>query len=370
MRYSATPSSYILTGSADGSIRLYNPAPSNVSPSSSSNSITSSTRAPGFDSIPTGRLIQTYSLGAQPVLSLSVSSTNAHFVSSGVDRTVYLWDVGEAQTIRRFGDDSQGHGHTGRVNAVTFGGAGDSVVISGGHDTTVRIWDAKKGSGKPIQILTEATDAVTSIVVSNDAEIIAGSVDGRVRTYDIRMGKSLTDTFPASVTSLSLSKDGKMALVGTLDSKLRLMDRESGNCLRTYSDPERKNEDLRVQSCLGGKDRFVVAGDEVPANAGGSSSPAGDIGPNDQSEGRIWAWDLESGALVAKIPVPWGPSPPSNAGTNVGGTKRPTASAMMGRDLDETERKNVISCLAWKEDGYGNQFCVGGTSGIVSVFGE
>ena len=216
---------------------------------------------------------------------------------------------------------------------------------------------------------------MTSIVVSSDAEIIAGSVDGRVRTYDIRMGKSLTDTFPASVTSLSLSRDGKVALVGTLDSKIRLMDRENGTCLRTYSDPERKNEELRVQSCFGGKDRFVVAGDEMPANAGGSSSPASGVdgnntNPNDQSEGRIWAWDLESGALVAKIPVPWGPSPSSSADTNAGGIKRPTASTMMGRELEEVERKNVISCLAWKEDGYGNQFCVGGTSGIVSVFGE
>lgn len=177
-------------------------------------------------------------------------------------------------------------------------------------------------------------------------EIIAGSVDGRVRSYDVRMGRTTTDVLGASVTSLCLSKDGKTVLVGSLDSKIRLMDRETGGCLKTYADEAWQNRDLRVQSVLGGKERWVVAGDELSGSAEG------------EVDGRIWAWDLLSGRLVAKVPVPWGP----------GGME--SRKRVLGRDGKEKERKNVVSCLAWRNDGYGDQFCVGGTSGVVTVFGN
>jgi len=185
--------------------------------------------------------------------------------------------------------------------------------------------------------------------------MIVGSVDGRVRSYDARMGRVVTDVIGASVTSVCLARDGKTMLVGSLDSKIRLMDRADGACLRTYADAEGgwRNEELRVQSVLGGRERFVVAGDEMTgAGAGAGGEGAG------ANEGRVWAWDLMTGRLVAKVGVPWGP-----AGSE--GKKR-----VIGKDGKEKERKNVISCIAWKEGGYGNQFCVGGTSGVVTVFGE
>ncbi|KAK4191691.1 putative mitogen-activated protein kinase organizer 1 [Podospora australis] len=346
LTYSASPSTYILTGSSDRSIRLYNPSSVSSSPSDPSG-------------VPSARLIQTYSgAHAYSVLSLSVSTDNARFASAGGDRTVFLWDVTTAQTLRRFGSASTTHSHTGRVNSVIFAGSADSLLVSAGHDCTVRIWDIlSSGSQKPIQVLGDAKDAVTSVVsVPDTYEIITGSVDGRVRTYDIRNGKCVVDTLPAPVTSLCLSRDGKTLLVGTLDSKIRLMDRDRGTCLRTYGGEENehgqgyRNTELRVQSVLGGKERFVVAGDEL-SGEGTSTRP---------HEGRVWAWDLLTGRLVAKVPVSWGG----------GGDDTANAKRAIGRDGKKKERKNVLSCIAWKENGFGNQFCVGGTSGVVTVFGE
>ena len=46
-------------------------------------------------------------------------------MSVGGDKTVFLWDVATAKTLRRFG------GHLARVNACAFGGEGGSVVVSG-----------------------------------------------------------------------------------------------------------------------------------------------------------------------------------------------------------------------------------------------
>ncbi|KAH8891314.1 WD40 repeat-like protein [Thozetella sp. PMI_491] len=351
--YSASPGTYVLAGSADRSIRLYNPAAPDPAPAPP--------KKPGVRAplVPEGRLIQTYSAHGYEVLSLAVAADNAHFASAGGDRNVFLWDVTTAQTVRRFGSSGSGQfGHNSRVNCVAFGGQDDSLVISGGFDTTVRIWDTKSGGaggGKPVQVLTEARDAITAIAVRGP-EIVSGSVDGRVRSYDVRMGRMTTDVFAASVTSLSLARDGRSMLVSTLDSKVRLMDRANGACLKTYEDERRRNEDLRIQAVLGGKERYVVAGDELTAEPP-AAVPAGTGGSNE--DGRVWVWDLMTGKVAAKLQVPWGPAP------GEGGRKR-----VVGRDGKEKERKNVVSCVAWKEGGFGDQFCVGGTSGVVTVFGS
>ncbi|KAL7812245.1 WD40-repeat-containing domain protein [Trichoderma gracile] len=338
--YSASPGNYILTGSADRSIRLYNPFPSTSVPE---------VRPGAKPAVPQGRLIQTYAAHGYEVTCLAVAADNESFVSGGGDRAVFLWDVSRAVTTRRFGGSGAAQGgHSARVNCVSFAGEGDSLVASGGFDTTVRLWDVRNASGfRPVQVLDEAKDSVTSLVVRG-AEVIAGSVDGRVRSYDVRMGKCTTDVMGASVVSLDVTRDGKAMLVGSLDSKLRLMDRDTGTCLRAYSDPLWKSEELRVQSLLGGREKYVVAGDEMTGDAAAADG---------SGSGRIWAWDLLSGKVVAKVTVPWGP-PGYEA-------RKKT----VGKDGKPKVRSNVISCMAWREGGWGDQFCVGGTSGVVTVFG-
>ena len=233
---------------------------------------------------------------------------------------------------------------------MAFAGAGDSLLVSGGLDCTVRLWDVRARGDRAVQVLSEARDAVTCVVVG-EGEVVAGSVDGRVRGYDVRMGRCVVDCFPGSVTSLCLARDGGTVLVGTLDSKVRLMDRRDGGCLRAYGDSGWRNEELRVQSVFGGGERFVVVGDEMTGSGPGLGG-----GEGGGEEGRVWAWDLLTGKLVATVPVPWG-----------GGSE--ARRKVVGRDGKEKERRNVVSCLAWKDGGFGDQFCVGGTSGVVTVFG-
>jgi mitogen-activated protein kinase organizer 1 len=44
----------------------------------------------------------------------------------------------------------------------------------------------------PIQVLEDAKDSITSIQIKN-FEIMTGSVDGKLRTYDLRAGQLSTD---------------------------------------------------------------------------------------------------------------------------------------------------------------------------------
>jgi mitogen-activated protein kinase organizer 1 len=59
------------------------------------------------------------------VLDIAVASDNSRFASVGGDRQVFLWDVEQGITTRRWG------GHNARVEAVQFAGEDDAVVVSG-----------------------------------------------------------------------------------------------------------------------------------------------------------------------------------------------------------------------------------------------
>ncbi|CZR56765.1 related to S.pombe beta-transducin [Phialocephala subalpina] len=323
LTYSSSPSSYILTGSSDRSIRLYNPSRPPPPPSTN----------PLAPPKPT-QLIQTYTAHGYEILSICVSTDNATFASCGGDRSVFLWDVSTAQTIRRFGGNQ---GHTSRINDVCFAGQNDSLLISGSFDATARIWDVKAGNMKPVMVLDEARDSV-SCVLAGDGEVWTGSTDGRVRGYDLRMGRVLTDVLGVPVTSLERTRDGKGILVGTLDSCVRLMDAQSGGLLRSYKDERFKNEEFRLRSCFGGNERWVLSGNE---------GVKGD-------DGEVVVWDTLTGGVVERVKV---------EGSKVEGKKK------IGRDGKEKEKRNVISCVAWKENGRGDQWCCAGTDGIVTVFG-
>lgn len=102
------------------------------------------------------------------------------------------------------------------MNAVKFNEY-SSVVVSAGYDRSLRAWDCRSHSTEPIQvslsfyythtykdnrkfifvcaksliylqIIDTFLDSVMSVCLTK-TEIIAGSVDGTVRTFDIRMGR-------------------------------------------------------------------------------------------------------------------------------------------------------------------------------------
>ena len=194
-------------------------------------------------------------------------------MSAGGDKTVFLWDVAAGNTIRRW------TGHAGRINAVSFAGVEESVVVSGSWDGTAKLWDTKSNSYKPILVLDDAKDSVSDIAVSGE-EIVVGSVDGKIRAYDLRMGECAVDTMGHAVTSVNVSKRGEEVLVSCLDSSVRLMDRGNGKLLKAYRDEGFVNTEMRVRSTLGMNDSVVVSGSE---------------------DETVVAWDLLEGTVLHRF---------------------------------------------------------------------
>ena len=66
------------------------------------------------------------------------------------------------------------------------------ISTTGSYDSTVRLWDLKSQNRQAIQVLDEARDAVQTLHVG-PTYVLTGSVDGYVRTYDLRMGELRSD---------------------------------------------------------------------------------------------------------------------------------------------------------------------------------
>ncbi|KAL0956434.1 hypothetical protein HGRIS_002582 [Hohenbuehelia grisea] len=252
-RYSKGAAQYVLTGGQDRSVRLWNAS--------------------------SGAEIKTFNAHGYEVLSISVSHDNAQFSSSGGDRSIFVWDVMTGVTTRRIS------GHMGKVFAVEYN-EDASVLVSGSFDTSVRLWDLRSQNRQPIQVLDEAGDAVQTLHVGRTS-IITGSVDGHVRTYDLRKGELRCDFIGQPITAVVPTQDQQTILVTTLDSHLRLMDMSNGKMLNEFSG--HTNTSYRCRGCFSHGEVSVLCGDE---------------------KGQVWAWDL----LDAK---PMQPNPPPQVHSKV-----------------------------------------------------
>ncbi|RAH80577.1 WD domain protein [Aspergillus japonicus CBS 114.51] len=295
--FSSYPGTYVLTGSSDRAVHLSRAIPT------SSNGTVIETTSP----------IQRYEAHGYSVLDVAVAADNARFASVGGDRQVFLWDVEQGGTIRRWS------GHNARVEAVQFAGDGDSVVVSGSADTTINLWDCKSNSHKPIQTLPEARDTVSSLHVHMSTYSIAsGSYDGRLRVYDIRMGRTTVDVLAHPVTSVRCSADGHAVLASTLDGRIRMLDRSDGKLLQAFGGGGEKenarregeerssfmlgqpgslvyrNRELRIRSVFARADAVVLSGGEAETVSGNSAAGG---------QAAVFAWDVLSGEVLAAVPA-------------------------------------------------------------------
>ena len=347
LTFSSPPSqTYILTGSSDRSIHLHR-----VSPPSTSTTPLLTTQP-----------IQRYLAHGYPILSLTCSLSNTTFASSSGDRTSpFLWDVSTATTLRRFGTSSAS-AHTSRVGCVTFSGSDDSVLISGSDDRSVRLWDTKSRDTRPVMTWAEARDSITSLALggprsSNPHEILTGSVDARLRTYDIRMGRLSTDVLPAPIVSLGVTRDGSAVLVGCMDSRLRLLDRREGTLLQSFGgDHDRKgvahegassdegftNTALRLQSGFSTAEDMVLVGSE--------------------SDGKVRGYDVLSGSMADVLNT----VSPDDEGVTASGANGGGGGG--GGDNGGGNSGKTISTIAFKQRG--DIWACGGVDGVVRIYGR
>uniref|UniRef100_A0A8C6QE70 WD repeat domain-containing protein 83 n=1 Tax=Nannospalax galili TaxID=1026970 RepID=A0A8C6QE70_NANGA len=214
-----------------------------------------------------GTLLRTYSGHGYEVLDAASSIDNSSLCSGGGDKTVVLWDVASGQVVRKF------RGHAGKVNTVQFNEEA-TVILSGSIDSSIRCWDCRSRKPEPVQKLEEARDGISSVKVS-DHEIL---VVGTTRSTQLHPPAILFT--PGPITCTCFSRDGQCTLVSSLDSTLRLLDKDTGELLGEYTG--HKNQQYKLDCCLNERDTHVISCSE---------------------NGKVFFWDLVEGALVLALPV-------------------------------------------------------------------
>ncbi|GKY95527.1 hypothetical protein MPSEU_000514300 [Mayamaea pseudoterrestris] len=257
---------YCATAGADCTVRLWNPARLDPAfpPPPRPFSCHLGGASPAMDKVPPRLLpqalpVQTYRDGmAHPVSALAIHDENSACLLAASDKTLVLYDVLSTKPLRRF----QGQ-HFGRINAVAFGPSANTYM-SASYDAMVKIWDGRSRSNEPIQTLKDAKDSVTDLHVvatSDHAVIRASSVDGHVRSYDLRMGVIRTDCMNSPVTGMSPTFDGLCLAISCLDGAIRLIELDNGDLLNTYSGSHTAGH-FGLRCSLSSDDATIVSGSE------------------------------------------------------------------------------------------------------------
>ncbi|OQR92414.1 mitogen-activated protein kinase organizer [Achlya hypogyna] len=201
---------YCMSCGNDRTIRLWNP------------------HREGLDGPESAFLVKSYTgFHGYEVRDVAIENDNAKFVSCGRDKAIFQWDVVTGKVVRKL------EGHTHSINAVEYN-EDCSVLASASYDSTVRLWDMRsRNSFAPIQILEHFKDSVTSVKLTTH-EIIAGSVDGHVRTYDLRAGLLTQDNVHSPVVSVNLSSDLNCVVAATMAKTVYLFEKATGSELNAF----------------------------------------------------------------------------------------------------------------------------------------
>jgi serine/threonine-protein kinase len=153
------------------------------------------------------------------VRSLAFSGDGKLLVSGGDDEMVHLWDGMDGAPKAVLGNDGKGHFKGVTAVAVTRDG---KRIFSAGNDKIIRVWDVPGKTEE--KRLTGHTTPITALAITLDGTraFSAGGITGAmaedldVRAWDVEEGSQerVFSKLATRIVSLAVSPDGKWLLAG------------------------------------------------------------------------------------------------------------------------------------------------------------
>lgn len=161
-------------------------------------------------------------LPRDPELSVLLASAGAHTHATAQAEDVLRRSLGESHVVLTM------RGHRGPVADAVFADH-DRLVVTAGHDRTVRVWDAR--TGRPLSVMRGHTGIIRGLAVSPDSRrILTTSEDGTARLWDRARGQlvAVLRGHRGWVVSPGFSPDGRTLLTASTDGTARLWDAKTG----------------------------------------------------------------------------------------------------------------------------------------------
>lgn len=165
------------------------------------------------DELPSGVAFMTLSNHTAPITALDFSEPYGTLVSSALDDTVRVWDLSTAAEVGRL------RGHTGTVKCLQVE---DELCITGGSDSSIRLWDLHRVEDFETRLSLKETGELSAIKDSSGEEEKEKEHDPCLRSLE---GHS------KAVTSLYF--DDTCLVTGASDKTLRQWDLNTGQCVLT-----------------------------------------------------------------------------------------------------------------------------------------
>ncbi|KAF8328999.1 WD40 repeat-like protein [Amanita rubescens] len=146
---------------------------------------------------------------------------NALVVSGGCDRVLRVWDIESG--LRKY--ELRGHTSTIRCIRVLDN---RPIVVTGSRDATLRVWDIHRG--EMLRVLEGHTQSVRCSDVSGN-KVVSGSYDTTCRLWNIDTGECLHVLSGHSLRIHSVAFNGVRIASGGLDTTVRVWDANTGQCL-------------------------------------------------------------------------------------------------------------------------------------------
>ncbi|KAL7415584.1 hypothetical protein BDY24DRAFT_413175 [Mrakia frigida] len=231
----------------------------------------------------------------------------AVIVSGGCDRDVRVWDAetGVCKHILR--------GHTSTIRCLKVLD-GRPVAVSGSRDSTLRVWDIEKGV--LLHLLSGHQHSVRCIEVAGN-KVVSGSYDCTCRLWDLDTGECL-QVFRGHYHQIyAVAFDGERVATGSLDSTVRVWSAQTGECLALLQGHTSLVGQLQLTNDIlvtGGSDGrviiFSLSTFECLHRLCAHDNSVTCLQFDDRfivsggNDGRVKLWDLRTGAFIRELSKP------------------------------------------------------------------
>ena len=282
-----------------------------------------------------------YSGHRADVTSLDFSKDENFLLSASIDKTVRLWHVSSSRCIRIFP-------HPEIVTSVCFHPIQHRYFISGSFDQRIRLWNILEHR---VVEWAQTAHFVTAVTFSpSGAVVVAGlhhgqcvfyqtnglkyytQIDCRNRSGKFKKGKK--------ITGLEYSRDGKLLLVSTNDSRVRCYRLVDFSLVCKMKGVENEHLQIRAtwsedgQHVIMGSDKEYVAVWRMPERAAGGAAPVAGGSGADKERSRTTSHSSRSTSVsTPSATSPLSPLSPLNSQLTSTSTTSPTPSSSSSSSL-------------------------------------